>query len=140
MMDIKSKCNYSTALRLIRVISVSLLLVLAWPLGLQAAEITAVTLEKSASGDVLSIKSDAELDYQSFDLSAPPRLVLTFPNSAFGKPIEGITSSQAGVKKVSTSVSKNGARLDISLSKALGYKIDQKGHVLRGFIGFLRGH
>ena len=129
MMDIKSNCNYSVALRLIQVVSISLL-VLAWPQVVQAAEITAVTLEKSPSGDVLSIQSDGELDYQSFDLSAPPRLVLTFPNSAFSKPVEGINSTLAGVKKVSSSVSKSGARLDISLSKTLGYKIEQKDHVL----------
>ncbi len=128
-MDMKFNCNCLAVLRFARVLSIALL-VLALPQGIQAAEITAVTLEKSPNGDVLSIRSDSELDYQSFDLSAPPRLVLTFPNSVFNKSVQAIKGPKAGVKNVSTSVSKAGARLDVSLSKTLGYKIEQDDHVL----------
>ena len=127
MMDIKFNGNRLAAIRLAASFAVALLL---WPLGSLASEITALSLEKLPTGDVLTIQSDAELDYQSFDLSAPPRLVLTFPKSVFSKTVEAINNPDAGVKNVSTSVSKNGARLDITMSKALGYKVEQDAHRL----------
>jgi len=96
------------------------------PFAVNASEITGLSLEKSAEGDVLSISSDGELDYQSFDLSAPARLVLTFPAATFSKKVEAIAGGESGVGNVSTSVTKTGARLDITLSKALTYKVEQQ--------------
>ncbi|MDQ6971058.1 MAG: type IV pilus secretin PilQ [Mariprofundaceae bacterium] len=80
---------------------------------------------KSSEGDVLSIKAKGELDYQSFDLSAPPRLVLSFPNTSLGKTVKSISSPKPGIRSVSTSVSKAGARLDVGMSKSLTYKVEQ---------------
>ncbi|MDQ6966236.1 MAG: AMIN domain-containing protein, partial [Mariprofundaceae bacterium] len=96
------------------------------PLAVNASEITGLSLEKSAEGDVLSISFDGELDYQSFDLSAPDRLVLTFPGATFSKNVEAIAGGESGVGNVSTSVAKTGARLDITLSRALTYKVEQQ--------------
>jgi len=96
------------------------------PFAVNASEITGLSLEKSAEGDVLSIRSDGELDYQSFDLSAPARLVLTFPAATISKKVEAIEGGESGVGNVSTSVTKTGARLDITLSKALSYKVEQQ--------------
>ncbi|OIO67793.1 MAG: type IV pilus secretin PilQ [Zetaproteobacteria bacterium CG12_big_fil_rev_8_21_14_0_65_55_1124] len=127
MMDIKFNCNRLTGIRFAAVLFAILLLC---PSGSHAAEITAMTLEKSPDGDVISIQSDGELDYQSFDLTAPPRLVLTFPNSVFGKKVKPLSHADAGVKNISPSASKQGARLDVSLSKALSYKVEQQGHEL----------
>jgi len=103
---------------------------MVWPLGTMAAEITGVSLEKSPAGDVLTINSDSELDYQSFDLSAPSRLVLTFPNSVFTKAVKSINSPEAGINTVSPSVSKLGARLDVHMSRVLHYKVEQSEHAL----------
>jgi len=97
-----------------------------FPFAVQASEITALTLEKTDQGDVLSISSDGELDYQSFDLSAPARLVLTFPGATFNKQVEAIEGGDSGVRNVATSVTKTGARMDINLSKALPYKVEQQ--------------
>ncbi len=126
-MDIKINYNRLGAIRLTALLFAMMLL---WPANSQAAQITAMTLEKSPAGDVISIQSDGELDYQSFDLSAPPRLVLTFPNSVFSKKVKSISHNEAGVKSISPSASKVGARLDISLSKALSYKVEQQGDKL----------
>jgi len=126
-MDIKFEYNRLAAIRLTTLLFAMMLL---WPASSQAAQITAMTLEKSPAGDVISIQSDGELDYQSFDLSAPPRLVLTFPNSVFSKKVKAISENKAGVKNISPSASKVGARLDISLSKALSYKVEQQGNKL----------
>jgi len=115
----------------IRITVACLVALLAWPMVSQAAEITAVTLQKLSDGDVLSIQSDGELDYQSYDLSAPPRLVLTFPNSVFARTVPPlISSAKSGVRRVAASVSKTGARLDVSLSKVLSYKLEQQNHAL----------
>lgn len=91
-MDIKFNCNRLTGIRFAAVLFAILLLC---PSGSHAAEITAMTLEKSPDGDVISIQSDGELDYQSFDLTAPPRLVLTFPNSVFGKKVKPLSHADA---------------------------------------------
>jgi len=105
-------------------------LILLMPFAAGASEITSLSLEKSSQGDVLSIKSDGELDYQSFDLSAPPRLVLTFPGATLSKQVEAIEGGDAGVSNVSTSVTKTGARVDITLPKSLDYKVEQQDHAL----------
>ncbi|MDQ6987062.1 MAG: AMIN domain-containing protein, partial [Mariprofundaceae bacterium] len=91
----------------------------------QAAQITSVTLQKSAQGDVLLVNTDAPLDYQSFDLNAPPRLLLDFPNATVKKGVAAIHSKKSGVKSVVISLNKSGARLEIALSKALSYKVKQ---------------
>ncbi len=107
-----------------RVVAVLPVLLLLLPAA-EAAQITSVSLQKSAQGDVLRIKSDAPLDYQSFDLNAPPRLVLQFPKSTVKKGIAVIRSKKSGVKSVAVSSAKSGVRLEIGLSKALRYKVKQ---------------
>lgn len=101
-----------------------------WPACSFATEITAVTLEKAPTGDVLSIHSDSELDYESFDLQAPPRLILVFPHGTFDKAVQPINNAVAGINSVTASVSKTGARLNVSMSKSLTYKVEQSEHVL----------
>ena len=112
------------------VLRVAMPVLLAFPVATQAAVITGVSLQKSAKGDVLTIRSDEELDYQSFDLSAPPRLVLTFPKATVKKGVQGVKSNKPGVRGVAVSASGKGARLDVSLSKATPYKTMQKGNTL----------
>jgi type IV pilus assembly protein PilQ len=128
MMEIKFDSGCLAAIRH-AAFSVVVALML-WPACSSAAEITALTLEKAPTGDVLSIHSDGELDYESFNLNAPPRLVLVFPHGVFNKTVQAISSEKAGINGVTTSASKAGARLDISMSKALTYKVEQSEHVL----------
>lgn len=127
MMDNKFKVMVRTAVRNAALL-VAVLMML--PFAASASEITALSLEKSARGDVLSITSDGEIDYQSFDLSAPARLVLTFPGATFNQQVEAIEGSGSGVVKVSTSVTKTGARVDIEMTRALDYKVEQQDNML----------
>jgi len=127
MMNIQFDAKWLAAIRKSALLAMFAML-LAQPA--QASEITAVSLDASSNGDVLSIQADGELDYQSFDLSAPPRLVLTFPGSTFGDKVEALKGSDTGVGNVSTSVTKTGARIDVTLSKSLAYKVEQQDHKL----------
>ena len=102
----------------------------ALPVAVSAAVITDVSLLKSAYGDVLTIHSDEELDYQSYDLSAPQRLVLTFPKATVKQGVHAAKSNRPGVRGVAISTTKKGVRLDVALSKPLTYKATQKGNVL----------
>ncbi|MDX8391792.1 MAG: AMIN domain-containing protein, partial [Mariprofundaceae bacterium] len=110
-----------TALQALTILLAALLM----PWVAQAAQITAIKLEKSAQGDVLRIRSDAMLDFQSFDLNAPPRLLLQFPKSSLKEAIAPIKSKKSGVKSVAVSSSKSGVRLEIGLSKVLAYTAKQ---------------
>lgn len=127
MMNIQFDAKWLAAIRKSALLAM-LAMLLAQPV--QASEITAVSLDASSGGDVLSIQADGELDYQSFDLSAPPRLVLTFPGSTFGDKVAALKGNDSGVSNVSTSVTKTGARIDVTLSKALAYKVVQQDNKL----------
>jgi len=134
-MEIRHKFGAELSVSLQKVLRIfspalSVLGILLLPVMSHATEITSVSLEKSAQGDVLRIQSDGELDYQSFDLSAPPRLVLKFSKVTVKKGVAGIKNAKPGVRNVAVSSSGSGARLDVTLSKALAYKVEQKAGAL----------
>jgi len=96
----------------------------------QAAQITDMTLLNSDDGDVLRIEGDGVLNYQVFDLDGPPRLILSFPEATLADGVETLQSSGDGVTRVYPVSDKGVVRLEVSLSEALTYDIQENNHTL----------
>jgi len=96
----------------------------------QAAQITDMTLLDSDDGDVLRIEGDGVLNYQVFDLDGPPRLILSFPEATLADGVETLQSSGDGVTRVYPVSDKGVVRLEVSLSEALTYDIQENNHTL----------
>ncbi|HIP07995.1 MAG TPA: type IV pilus secretin family protein [Mariprofundaceae bacterium] len=107
-----------------------MLLFLALPMHVSAGSIQSVSLLDSEDGDVLIVESDAPLEYQVFDLSEPPRLVMTFPGSEIDPSIVAIKGDGQGVVNLFPKVNELGVRLEMSLSEALSYDVDEQGNTL----------
>ena len=93
----------------------------------QAAQITGINLQKAPGGDVVTIRADKPPTYEVFDLSAPPRLVLSLPGFSLKQGLEPLHSDRPGVNSVFPVKSGNSVRLEIGMDKALAYKIDEQG-------------
>ncbi len=107
-----------------------LMLVIVSPPLACAGQITGVSVEKSASGDVVRVAMDAMTDYQVYDLKAPARLVLNFPGTTFAQKVSPMKFEAAGVSAVTTTQSSEGARLEIALDRPLAYHIEEQGKAL----------
>ncbi|MDQ6995432.1 MAG: type IV pilus secretin PilQ [Mariprofundaceae bacterium] len=105
-------------------------LMLAWPLSLQASELSKLTLLDSEDGDVLDIESDSALEYQVFDLDGPPRLLLSFPSASLAPDVQALKASGQGVLSVKPVVVNHGVRIEIGLSQTLKYTIEERNHQL----------
>jgi len=105
-------------------------MMLAWPLSVQASELSQLTLLDSDDGDVLRIEGDSALEYQVFDLDGPPRLLLSFPSATLSKDVQAIKASGQGVLSVKPVVVNHGVRVEIGLSQVLKYTIEEKNHQL----------
>ncbi|MDQ6974518.1 MAG: AMIN domain-containing protein, partial [Mariprofundaceae bacterium] len=105
-------------------------MLLAWPLSLQASEISQLTLLDSDDGDVLRIEGDSALEYQVFDLDGPPRLLLSFPSASLANNVQAIIASGQGILSVKPVVVNHGVRIEVGLSQVLKYTIEEKNHQL----------
>jgi len=95
---------------------------------LRAAEISNVSLLDSADGDVLLIKADQVLNYEIFDLTSPPRLVLSFPGSTRASDIVEVKAGDSGVLRVTPVRENQASRLSIALDQARKYRITENGN------------
>jgi type IV pilus assembly protein PilQ len=95
-----------------------------------AGTIQNVSLLDSEDGDVLIVESDEPLEYQVFDLSEPPRLVMTFPGAEIDKSIVAIKGDGDGVVNLFPKANELGVRLEMSLSDTLTYEVDEQGNSL----------
>ena len=95
-----------------------------------AGTISNVSLLDSKDGDMLIVESDEPLEYQIFDLSEPPRLVMTFPNADIDDAVVAIKGSGAGVTNVFPKKNELGVRIEISLSEVLRYEVDEQAESL----------
>jgi len=101
-----------------------------------AVQITNINLLDANDGDVLRIESDGALHYQVFDLDGPPRLILSFPDTTLADGVEALQSSGDGVTRVYPASDKSTARIEVSLSEALTYDIQEaKGALVVHFSG-----
>jgi type IV pilus assembly protein PilQ len=104
-----------------------LALFFALPVGAFAASIQNLTLLDSEDGDVLIIEADEALEYQTFDLENPARLVMTFPGAMVNKGVVAIKGDESGVTSVFPKINELGVRLEVGLSEALNYELDEQG-------------
>jgi len=100
------------------------------PLLAQAVQVNDISLQKSPGGDVVTIRSDAPMTYELFDLKAPSRLVVNFPGASLKKGLEPLHDDHPGVNSVFPVVSDDGVRLEIGMDRVLAYKVDEKGKKL----------
>ena len=91
-----------------------------------AGTINNISLLDSKDGDVLVIDSDEALEYQVFDLSEPPRLVMTFPGAKIEDSIVAIKGQGAGVTNLFPMKNELGVRIEVGLTEALSYEVDEK--------------
>jgi len=95
-----------------------------------AAQVNGISLQKSPGGDVVTIRADAPLTYELFELKAPSRLVVSFPGASLKKGLEPLHDDHPGVNSVFPVVSGKGVRLEIGMDRVLSYKVDEKGKKL----------
>ncbi|MDX8382174.1 MAG: type IV pilus secretin PilQ [Ghiorsea sp.] len=107
-----------------------LMVLLAFPSLSWAGRIQNLSLLDSDDGDVLIVDSDVPLEYQVFDLSEPPRLVMTFPGAEIDDSIVAIKGDGAGVVNLFPKANELGVRLEMSLSDTLGYEVDEQNNSL----------
>jgi len=104
----------------------SLCLVFLLPSSTWAGSIRNISLLDSQDGDALVIESDQALEYQIFDLSEPPRLVMTFPGASIDSGVVAIKGDGDGVTNLFPMKNELGVRLEVGLSEALTYEVDEK--------------
>jgi len=95
-----------------------------------AGGIKNISLMDAKDGDVLIIEADEALEYQIFDLDGPPRLVMSFPNATIEDSIVAIKGEGAGVTNLFPMKNELGVRLEVGLSEALSYEIEEDKHNL----------
>ena len=95
-----------------------------------AGTIQNLSLLDSEDGDVLIVESDEPLEYQVFDLSEPPRLVMTFPGAEIDDSIVAIKGEGEGVVNLFPKANELGVRLEMRLSDSIGYEVDEQGNSL----------
>jgi len=117
----------TVAKRLFLVAGGSLMLLAIMPLSVQAGQIRAISLHKSVSEQVVSVQMDSSLDYQVFDLQAPPRVVLKFAGASLKADIQPLSDDSAGIKSIFPFASPEGARIEIGMDARLPYRIEEKG-------------
>jgi len=100
------------------------------PFSVQAVQVNDISLQKSPGGDVVTIRADAPMTYELFDLKAPSRLVVNFPGASLKKGLEPLHDDHPGVNSVFPVVSDDGVRLEIGMDRVLAYKVDEKGRKL----------
>ncbi len=100
------------------------------PSHAHAARVTGVELQKTPNGDVVTIHGDAPLNYEVFDLRAPARLVVRFPQAALARGVEPLRGDGAGVRGVFPVAAEGGVRVEVGMSKALKYNIEEHGNDL----------
>jgi len=107
-----------------------LVLFVALPSSSWAGTIQNLSLLDSEDGDVLIVESDEPLEYQVFDLSEPPRLVMTFPGAEIDDSIVAIKGEGEGVVNLFPKANELGVRLEMRLSDAISYEVDEQGNSL----------
>ena len=100
------------------------------PLSAGAVQVNAISLQKSPDGDVVTIRADAPLTYELFDLTAPSRLMVNFPGASLKKGLEPLHDGHPGVNNVFPIVSGKGVRIEIGMDRVLTYKVREKGNNL----------
>ena len=105
-------------------------LCLALPSSSWAGRIQNLSLLDSEDGDVLIVESDEPLEYQVFDLSTPPRLVMTFPGAEIDDGIVAIKGEGEGVVNLFPKANELGVRLEMRLSDTIDYEVDEQGNSL----------
>ncbi|MDQ7003878.1 MAG: type IV pilus secretin PilQ [Ghiorsea sp.] len=100
------------------------------PSLIHAGSIQSLSLLDSEDGDVLIVESDEPLEYQMFDLTDPPRLIMTFPGSEVNPAIVAIKGDGEGVINLFPKVDALGSRLEMSLSDTLSYHVDEQENTL----------
>ncbi len=105
----------------------AILLLFSLPISAFAGAIQNLTLLDSDDGDVLIIEADEALEYQVFDLDDPARLVMTFPGAKVNDGVVAIKGDENGVTSVFPKMNELGVRIEVGLSKTLGYEVDEQG-------------
>ncbi|MDQ6960037.1 MAG: AMIN domain-containing protein, partial [Mariprofundaceae bacterium] len=100
------------------------------PFSAGAVQVNDISLQKSPAGDVVTIRADAPLTYELFDLAAPSRLVVNFPGASLKKGLEPLHDGQPGVNNVFPVVSGKDVRIEIGMDRALTYRVNEKGNSL----------
>ncbi len=100
------------------------------PFSAEAVQVEGVRLQKLPSGDVVTIRADAPLTYELFNLTAPLRLVINFPGASLKKGLEPLHDGHPGVNNVFPVVSGQGVRIEIGMDRALTYKAREEGNNL----------
>jgi len=100
------------------------------PFVAEAVQVDGISLQKLSDGDVVTIRADAPLSYELFDLTAPSRLVVSLPGASLKKGLEPLHNDYPGVNSVFPVVSAAGVRLEIGMDRALAYRVEEKGHDL----------
>ena len=121
-MRVKSFSSYASLVKA----SLLFLLVLAGSSSVVAGNINNISLLDSKDGDVLVIESDQALEYQVFDLSEPPRLVMTFPGAEIEDSIVAIKGEGVGVTNLFPMKNELGVRIEVGLTEALSYEVDEQ--------------
>ncbi|MDX8395481.1 MAG: AMIN domain-containing protein, partial [Mariprofundaceae bacterium] len=100
------------------------------PIMAQAGSIQGVSLLDSASGEVLRIEGDSALKHEVFDVSGPPRMIISFPGTSFKEGLSPIHSDSGVVNSVFPVDGADGVRLEIGLNAMTAYDIQEQGNAL----------
>jgi len=100
------------------------------PILSEASQINNVSIQEAETGDVVRVEADEQIEYQVFDLDGPPRIVLSFPGASMASSVKAIKVEGKGVTGIFPESNQDGARLEIGLSEATDYKIDENGNDL----------
>jgi len=93
------------------------------PFSARAVQVNDISLQKSPTGDVVTIRADAPLTYELFDLTAPARLVINIPGASLKKGLEPLHDGHPGINNVFPVVSGKDVRIEIGMDHALSYKV-----------------
>ncbi len=114
-----------------RVITVCFTLaVFLMPFSAGAVQVNDISLQKSPDGDVVTIRANAPLTYELFDLTAPARLMVNISGASLKKGLEPLHDRRPGVNNVFPVVSGKNIRIKIGMDRVLTYKAREKGNSL----------
>ena len=111
------------------VLAAAVLSLVSFAAQLEAATIKSLQLLSDGSGQNLSIVMDEASEYQVFNLEAPSRLVLSFPNAVMADGVVEV-KGDGGVETVFPIQDSSGVRIEIGLAQGTTYDIAEKGNDL----------
>ncbi|MDX8388893.1 MAG: type IV pilus secretin PilQ [Mariprofundaceae bacterium] len=92
-----------------------------------AVDVRAIVMEKNqAEGDVLKVNLSEVVDYQTFDLGSPSRLILMLPTAKLTQPFASLRSESAGILSVAATEEDDGVRIEVTLDRQLDYQINER--------------